>query len=66
MAIDNDPVMGVQFSRLVAVVEGQIKQSTLRQTGGQKMGLKDMLDSRSNGQAGNLLKGSDVPHGSNH
>jgi len=25
------------------------------------MGLKDMLDARSNGQAGNLLKGSDVP-----
>ncbi len=61
-AIDKDPILGVQFSRLVAVVEGQIKQiKRYVKQEGKKMGLKEMLDARSNGQAGNLLKGSDLP-----
>jgi hypothetical protein len=61
-AIDNDPVMGVSFARIVSVVErelNQIKRTVKREA--KKMGLKEMLDSRSNGQAGNLLKGSDIP-----
>jgi hypothetical protein len=60
--IDNDPVYGVGFARLVSLVEReckQIKQLVKREA--KKVGLKDMLDARSNGQAGNLLKGSDIP-----
>jgi hypothetical protein len=61
-AIDNDPVYGVGFARLVSLVERELKQIRgLVKQEAKKVGLKEMLDARSNGQAGNLLKGSDVP-----
>jgi hypothetical protein len=61
-AIDNDPVMGVLFTRIVSVVERDLKQIRhLVKREAQKVGLKEMLDARSNGSTGNLLKGSDIP-----
>lgn len=61
-AIDNDPVHSVHFARIVSVVERELKQiRQIVKREAKKVGLKDMLDARSNGQAGNLLKGSDVP-----